>query len=291
MADAERNEDSEERARKAEAVLREAAERDMTYGALWAIGGLFATGIGYLAVSEGGGRFIVFTGAIAYGIVRFFRGMNASEKLKAPQTTARIEPRSAAPAVSASENAATPAPAKSALDVEPASERLGVATAKEIQRRASRLRSTVKTVRSIDTLVDLVAERPAGWSPRVETADVVEWACWDDAEQTAATAHEESLGHTLRRSSPSYSEAGYELALAAFEREDWPTAATCLDRALALEPDHPLLWCARGVAYEADRRPQRALACYRRAAASRPWDARASDIARAFEKEVLEHAE
>lgn len=52
------------------------AVRKMIFGALWAIGGTVATVIGYSAAS-GGGKYIVFWGAILFGAVDFIAGLSA----------------------------------------------------------------------------------------------------------------------------------------------------------------------------------------------------------------------
>src|SRR5215216_16135 len=52
-----------------------AALRKMFFGALWAIGGTIATVIGYNSAG-GGGKYIVFWGAILFGAVDFFVGLS-----------------------------------------------------------------------------------------------------------------------------------------------------------------------------------------------------------------------
>ncbi|HVE55194.1 MAG TPA: hypothetical protein VNB22_00090 [Pyrinomonadaceae bacterium] len=52
-----------------------AALRKMFFGALWAIGGTIATVIGYSSAG-GGGKYIVFWGAIVFGAVDFFVGLS-----------------------------------------------------------------------------------------------------------------------------------------------------------------------------------------------------------------------
>jgi hypothetical protein len=47
----------------------------MFFGALWAIGGTIATVIGYSSAG-GGGKYIVFWGAIVFGAVDFFVGLS-----------------------------------------------------------------------------------------------------------------------------------------------------------------------------------------------------------------------
>jgi hypothetical protein len=59
------------------AVTAKAAPgRDIAVGAAWLSGGLLVTIISYSAAasSSGGGRYVVATGAIAYGLARLVRG-------------------------------------------------------------------------------------------------------------------------------------------------------------------------------------------------------------------------
>lgn len=51
--------------------------RHMVYGVLWAAGGTIATVVGYSAASSSprGGTYMIFWGAILFGIVDFFRGL------------------------------------------------------------------------------------------------------------------------------------------------------------------------------------------------------------------------
>lgn len=51
-----------------------AAQKDLIFGAVWLFGGLIVTAVSYSAASQGGGSYVVTTGAIAYGLVRLIRG-------------------------------------------------------------------------------------------------------------------------------------------------------------------------------------------------------------------------
>lgn len=53
------------------------ANKDMLYGALWAIGGVVATGATYAAAEEGG-SYVAFYGAVIYGGYRFLKGVFSS---------------------------------------------------------------------------------------------------------------------------------------------------------------------------------------------------------------------
>jgi hypothetical protein len=55
------------------------ANRDLTVGGLWLLGGLLVTIVSYslAASSPNGGHFIIATGAMLYGALRLFRGLKA----------------------------------------------------------------------------------------------------------------------------------------------------------------------------------------------------------------------
>jgi hypothetical protein len=57
-------------------ALKNAGRKNMLYGALWCIGGIFVTALSYQAAANaGGGRFVLAWGAILFGGIQFFRGM------------------------------------------------------------------------------------------------------------------------------------------------------------------------------------------------------------------------
>jgi len=55
-------------------IMLSAAKRHMLYGLMWCGGGSLITYLTYSAASEGG-LFLVFWGAILWGIIDFFRGL------------------------------------------------------------------------------------------------------------------------------------------------------------------------------------------------------------------------
>ena len=56
----------------------QAANRDLTVGGAWLLGGVLVTVVSYnLAASTGGSHFLIASGAILYGLIRVFRGMSA----------------------------------------------------------------------------------------------------------------------------------------------------------------------------------------------------------------------
>jgi hypothetical protein len=56
---------------------RDRNQRNMTYGALWCIGGTVVTGLTYAAAS-GGGTYVVAWGAIIFGGIQFLSGLFGS---------------------------------------------------------------------------------------------------------------------------------------------------------------------------------------------------------------------
>lgn len=55
-------------------AIKEAAKKNMLYGALWCIGGLVVTVISFSAASAGG-RYVLAWGAIIFGAIQFLRGL------------------------------------------------------------------------------------------------------------------------------------------------------------------------------------------------------------------------
>ena len=60
-------------------AVQQAAKGEMLKGVLWLVGGAVVTGITYSA-AEPGGTFFVFWGAMAYGAIRFLRGLYYATK-------------------------------------------------------------------------------------------------------------------------------------------------------------------------------------------------------------------
>ena len=56
-------------------AVKEAAHKNMLYGALWCIGGIVVTAVTYSAAAGGGGSYVVAWGAILFGGIQFFRGL------------------------------------------------------------------------------------------------------------------------------------------------------------------------------------------------------------------------
>lgn len=55
-------------------AIKQAAMKNMLFGALWCIGGLAVTALTYQAASNGG-KYVVAWGAVIFGAIQFFRGL------------------------------------------------------------------------------------------------------------------------------------------------------------------------------------------------------------------------
>ena len=117
-----------------------------------------------------------------------------------------------------------------------------------------------------------LALMPPDWHPLTETDDWVSGAFWDSAE---FSAYSKRFGPPQDKSimwiSPSYSRLWWRLAVTNSSEGLETNALTCLDRALELEPDHPLLWIDRGYILNRMERHSEALAAYQTAAVIRTW--------------------
>ena len=68
--------DSRVLVKKIAAVGKDVARRNMTYGALWCIGGGIVTCLSYSAVANAGGTYIITWGAIIFGAIQFLQGVS-----------------------------------------------------------------------------------------------------------------------------------------------------------------------------------------------------------------------
>lgn len=57
------------------AANRSAGKKNMLYGALWCVGGLVITIATFAFANQGGGRYVVFWGAVIFGAIQFVRGL------------------------------------------------------------------------------------------------------------------------------------------------------------------------------------------------------------------------
>ncbi len=132
-------------------------------------------------------------------------------------------------------------------------------------------------------LSELVAKIPEGWKPLTETQDEILFAFWDMQEFISYVSyHEKSKDkRNVVWTSPSYSKAYYLLAYIAIERKDREGAVSAIEKALALEPDHPSIMCERALIMQYEQEFEQAIELYRKAMKIRPW-ALASQVARAM---------
>jgi len=112
---------------------------------------------------------------------------------------------------------------------------------------------------------------PAGWSARKDHPDRLEIAFWDRADFLAYVAHAKPTKNVVW-TIPSYSRACYYLGFGAVERHDFALAERWIDRGLALEPDHPLLLCEKGLILGNTKRRDQSMEVYRRGTKASPWN-------------------
>lgn len=118
-----------------------------------------------------------------------------------------------------------------------------------------------------------LSRMPPDWKPKVSGADHIAFAFWDVQEFLAYIPYHKSTGDekNLRWISPSYSKAWHLLAFVAVERGDWAGALEAIDRALALEPDHPVPMCEKAMILARMNRYEEACELGLKAESIRPW--------------------
>lgn len=94
----------------------------------------------------------------------------------------------------------------------------------------------------------LIAGMPAGWKPAVEKGDGIYVAYWDTEHFMACSVKDgEGGGKRVMWAQPSYSKAYYLLAYMAIESRKPGEANAYIDKALELEPAHPVLLLEKGM--------------------------------------------
>lgn len=117
-----------------------------------------------------------------------------------------------------------------------------------------------------------VRAMPPGWTPCRDEGGFLAITFWGLDEFLAYTSHHGSaLKKSVQWVPGSYSKAWYHLTVIAVEEQDFERALLCVDRGLALEPDHPELWSEKGYILGRLKRHTEALECYVRAASARDW--------------------
>jgi tetratricopeptide (TPR) repeat protein len=129
-------------------------------------------------------------------------------------------------------------------------------------------------------LSEIVCKMPADWKPAKETKDEITVFCWD---QDEFISYSKFFAPDLKNkkivwTGPSYSKAYFKLAYIAVELKNFENALRYLDKALALEPDHPGLLCEKAYVLSRQKHYQEAYDLYMKAVDIRAW---ASAIQRA----------
>lgn len=121
-------------------------------------------------------------------------------------------------------------------------------------------------------LEDALSRMPADWRPVSADAAGEHIYCWDLTEFLAYCASAQPAGkEQVVWLHGSYSQACYLLAYVAVEEAKPEEALALLDRGLALERDHPHLWCEKGHTLQRMGRYPEALWCYEQAERVRAW--------------------
>jgi len=118
-----------------------------------------------------------------------------------------------------------------------------------------------------------LSRMPPDWKPGYSASDHIAFAFWDLQEFLAYIPYQETTGdeRKLVWVAPSYSKAWHLLAFIAVEQGDWAGALEAIDRALALEPDHPVPMSEKAMILARMNRYEEAYKLYMKAASIRPW--------------------
>lgn len=122
-------------------------------------------------------------------------------------------------------------------------------------------------------LKDFVSEIPQDWKPMTVSETSINIAYWTTEEFIIHAPHYDPDGSKkmVVWVTPSYSKALYLLAFIYVERKDWFKAMSFIDRAISLEPDHPLLLCEKAMILSRLGRHQEAHDLFSSAAEIRAW--------------------
>jgi len=121
-----------------------------------------------------------------------------------------------------------------------------------------------------ELLVDFVSWMPPQWKPITETEKQLEIAFWDQTEFLNYTFANKASKNVLSVM-PSYSKAYYFLGSLAVEQMNYDKALDYLDRAIELEPDHPLILSEKALVLSGQGKLSEAAALYLKAHNARPW--------------------
>jgi tetratricopeptide (TPR) repeat protein len=122
-------------------------------------------------------------------------------------------------------------------------------------------------------LKKLLSNMPNNWKPVVEQPDSLTISFWDQEDFLCFVAHykKNNSGKRVLWSGESYSKALYYLAFLAVEMQAWTEALNLIDKAIALEPDHPVLLSEKAMIVGSMDNKEEAYALYMKAIDSRPW--------------------
>lgn len=150
---------------------------------------------------------------------------------------------------------------------------------------ANVLISEGKFVEAEKILKEFISTMPASWKPIIEKQDTIEIYFWDQDEFVESSVNYAKFTNTKKKivwpDTPSYSRAFYFLTFMATEQGNYEQAMSYIDKAIALEPDHPTLLAEKALALGQLKQDQEAYELYMRAFNVRPW-ATASQRARAL---------
>lgn len=119
---------------------------------------------------------------------------------------------------------------------------------------------------------EALATMPPDWDPVREEREFTIHAFWNTDEFFSYTAAFKDRGNgSLLWAGCSYSKLWWQLAEVNLEEDRLDNALVCVERGLALEPDHPILWIERGLILNRLSRHDEALATYKTAETIRDW--------------------
>jgi tetratricopeptide (TPR) repeat protein len=174
----------------------------------------------------------------------------------------------------AAEKAAGPAP----IDAQLAAPAVGTETParKDVVTDAAALIHEKNYTEAEKLLNNFITTYPDNWRPFEESETAIEGYFWSKEEFIAFCDHVAKPGEKFKKAVhwiplPSYSEAYYYLAWIAVEQKNYKAAAAALDQALALEPNHPLLYIEKAYAMQKMGKVKEAHDLFLKASKVRPW--------------------
>jgi len=132
-----------------------------------------------------------------------------------------------------------------------------------------------------EMLGELIKTMPKGWKPLKKTKAGIQVAFWSQEEffrYTASKATDKRQKGDIVWVGPSYSRALFLLGMLDAEERKYDEALVWLDKALALEPDHPAILGEKGFVLSTTKRHKEAIEAYRQGL-ERDWAPQA-EIAR-----------